>query len=194
MHQRGEPSTRGLASQKARLLHLSAETVRSIPPAHYLVMNLEEQIVTQVAIPTARITAQGRFPASAFRALVVLLKSPHGASYTELLAGLHCPASLLERLLVADQLADVEAFQEGMRHWQAYLARAERERAHDPRAIERELKALRWAVRGKRGLAGMAQRHGFNWRVRAVSRQGYQLLRTAPASPSPEEMEPITHL
>jgi hypothetical protein len=175
-----------------RLIHLSSETVWLVPPAHFLVMNLEEQIVTLVMMATGQIKAQGRFPASAFRALVVLLKSPGGATYAELLAGLHCPATLLSRLLVADRLTEIEDFQEGIRRWQAYLAKAETRRSHDPGAVERELKALRWAVRGKRGLVTIARQRGFDWRVRAVSRQGYQLLRTAPAQPE-EEMEQIAH-
>ncbi len=168
------------ASPYARLIHLSPQMVRPIPPGHHLVINLEEQIVTQVAIKTAHITAQGRFPQSAFRALVILLKSPHVASYAELLAGLHCPAPLLGRLLVADRPAGIEDFQEDIRRWQAYLAAASARRSQDPAACERELKAVRWAVCGKRGLVTIARQRGFDWRVRAVARRGYQLLRTAP--------------
>jgi hypothetical protein len=186
MHNRGGPSQRRPASPNLRLVHLSAEMVRVIPPGHHLVINLEERIVTQVAISTAHITAQGRFPPSAFRALVILLKSPHIASYADLLAGLQCEASLLGRLLVAERLIQVEAFHEHIRRWQAYLAQAEAERSQKPGAVERELKALRWAVRGPRGLGPIAQRQGFPWRVRAVSRQGYQLLRTALSPPAGE--------
>jgi len=170
-----------MADQK--LIHLTSDDLRIIPPGQRLVVNLEEHIVTLFWPATEKILAQGHFPPSAFRTLVVLLKSPRGASYAELLAGLHCAEEVLKQLLAARTSDDVPEFQQLASHWQEHLAEATSKLDQDPEALERELKPVRWAVKEKRGIQAIARKNGFGWRVRGLSRKGYVLLR-APTSTS----------
>jgi hypothetical protein len=163
-----------------KLIHFTSDDLRIIPPGQRLVLNLEEHIVTLFWPATEMILAQGRFPPSAFRSLVVLLKSPRGASYAELLAGLHCTEEVLKHLLASRTTDDVPEFQQLSSHWQEHLAAATSQLNHDPEALERELKPVRWAVKEKRGIQAIARANGFGWRVRGLSRKGYVLLR-APA-------------
>src|ERR1700730_9814379 len=78
-----------MTDQYQKLIHLTSDDLRIIPPGQRLVVNLEEHIVTLSWPATEKRLAQSHVPPSAFRTLVVLLKSPRGASYAELLAGLH---------------------------------------------------------------------------------------------------------
>ena len=170
-----------MADQK--LIHLNPDEIRIIPPGQRLVLNLEEHIVTLFWPATEKILAQGRFPPSAFRSLIVLLKSPRGASYAELLAGLHCSEEVLKQLLAARTIDDVPEFQALASHWQGHLVAATSKLDQDPEALERELKPVRWAVKEKRGIQAIARENGFGWRVRGLSRKGYVLLR-APTTPT----------
>lgn len=169
-----------MADQK--LIHLTSEDLRIIAPGQRLVLNLEEHIVTLFWPATEKILAQGRFPPSAFRTLVVLLKSPRGASYAELLAGLHCAEEVLKHLLAARTTDDVPEFQQLSAHWQEHLKEAASKLGQDPEALERELKPVRWAVKEKRGIQAIARANGFGWRVRGLSRKGYVLLRAPSAA------------
>jgi hypothetical protein len=157
------------------VLHLSSETVRVMAPGRMLVLNLEEQIVTLLAqTPQAHMLAQSRFPRSAFRALLLLLRCPSGATYAQLLASLHCSEEVLHRL-VTTPASDRSAFEALVSHWQTLHWQAAHQ-GEKGAAVQRELKALRWAVKGKRGLEPIAQRAGFGWRVQALPRRGYLLL------------------
>jgi hypothetical protein len=158
------------------LLHLSSETVRVITADQILVLNLREHIVTLLARAQARILAQSRFPPNAFRALILLLTTPDGASYAHLLASLQCSEEVLGHLLTT-QVSDPPVLAALVTHWQAYLAQVTRQR-EDPGALERELRVIRWAVKGKRGIEPIAKQAGFGWRVHALPRHGYLLLRS----------------
>ena len=84
----------------------------------------EEQIVTLLSPGAEAILAQSQFPTSAFRAFIVLLKSPRGASYAELLAGLHCSEEVIKLLLAARTTDDVPEFHALAYHWQEHLVAA----------------------------------------------------------------------
>jgi hypothetical protein len=176
-----------------KLIHLTSDDLRIIPPGQRLVVNVEEHIVTLFWPATEKILAQGHFPPSAFRTLVVLLKSPRGASYAELLAGLHCTEEVLKQLLAARTSDDVPEFQALASHWQDHLVEATSRLEKDPEAWEREVKPVRWAVKEKRGVQAIARKNGFGWRVRGLSRKGYVLLRApAPASEQAEAHVSLT--
>jgi len=170
-----------------KLIHLTTDDLRIIPPGQRLVLNLEEHIVTLFWPETEKILAQGRFPPAAFGSLVVLLKAPRGASYAELLAGLHCSGEILRQILAARTIDDVPEFQQLASHWQDHLAEATSKLDEDPEALERELKPVRWAVKEKRGIQAIARKNGFGWRVRGLSRKGYVLLRAPTTTPAPTE-------
>lgn len=159
-----------------------------MPAEQRLVVNLEEQIVTLFLPASEKILAQSQFPPSAFRALILLFKSPRGASYAELLASLHCPESMIKLILAAHTSDDVPAFQAEVTHWQEHLAEAAAKVEKDPEALERELKPVRWAVKEKRGIQPIARKTGFGWRIRVLPRRGYILLRALP--PIAEKPEP----
>lgn len=159
------------------LVTITSNEVRIIPASQRLVINLAERIVTLIETEFAHILAQGQFPPSSFRALILLLKSPNGASYAEILASLHCSDSMIRRLLAARTSDDVTAFQVEVMRWQDHLAEAAARVAKDPEALERELKPARFAVKEKRGIQPIAREAGFGWRVHVLPRRGYILLR-----------------
>ncbi len=161
--------------QGKQLLHLGAEAIPVIAPGHLLVLHLGEQIVTLLAqAPQARILAQSHFPNSAFRALLLLLRSPHGATYAQLLASLHCSEDVLHQL-VSTPVGHLSTFAALTTRWQEYLSQAAHQQEKGA-GVQRELKAVRWAVKGPRGLEPIAQRAGFGWQVHAFPRLGYLLL------------------
>jgi hypothetical protein len=174
-------------STQERLVSLSATEVRILSAGQRLVVNLDEHIVTLLLPATGDVLAQGQFPPSAFRALILLFKSSRGASYAELLASLHCPESMIKRILAAPTPDDVAEFQAVVTHWQEHLAEAATKIERDPEALERELKPARWAVKEKRGIQPIARKTGFGWRIRALPRRGYILLRALPATAEKSE-------
>lgn len=178
---RNPEAIRAMTDQK--LTYLTSDDVRIIPLGQRLVINREEQIVTLLSPGAEAILAQSQFPTSAFRTFIVLLKSPRGASYAELLAGLHCSEEVIKLLLAARTTDDVPEFHALAYHWQEHLVAATARVERDPFALERELKPIRWAVKLKRGVQGIAREKGFGWRVRVMPRKGYVLLR-APTPPA----------
>jgi hypothetical protein len=174
-------------TMQENLVHLTSNEIRIIPAGQRLVINLEEHIVTLVWTESAHILAQSQFPPSSFRALILLLKSPNGASYAEILASLHCSYRIIKQLLAARTSDDVTEFQVEAMHWQEHLAEAAARVARDPEALERELKPARFAVKEKRGIQPIARQKGFGWRVHVLPRRGYILLR--PLSTAPEKSE-----
>src|SRR5260370_1706440 len=76
---------------KENLVHLSHEEVRLLPPGYRLVLNLEDELVTLLEPSAAPVLAQCQFPHYAFRALMLLLKSPRGASYAAIYAACRFP-------------------------------------------------------------------------------------------------------
>jgi hypothetical protein len=173
------------------IVYLTSDDVRIILPGQRLAINAEEQIVTLFSPGADAILAQGQFPPSAFRAFIVLLKSPRGASYAELLAGLNCSEEVIKQLLAARTTDEVSEFHTLAYHWQKHLVAATAEVERDRFALERELKPIRWAVKLQRGVQSIARDKGFGWRVRVMPRKGYVLLR---ASTPPAEARPPAHV
>lgn len=167
-----------------KLVYLSPEDVRLMPAGHCLVINAEEQIVTLLHQETVRVVAQKQFPAYVFRALILLLKSTQGASYAQLFACLRCPEQVIRQLLAAPSAEQVREFQVDVAYWQRYL---EQVALKGPQALNRELKPVRRAVKETRGLQPLLQQNGFDWRVRALYRRGYILLRAPVSVPAKDK-------
>lgn len=166
--------------EKEYLVHLSSEEVRLLLPGHWLVLNLEDEIATLFDPSGARVLAQCQFPHYAFRALILLLKSPRGASFAEIYAACRCPDPVIRQVLAAPDASQSEEFQVHVRLWHQHL---EQVAARGKKASIHELKAVRRAVREKRSVHTLGRAHGFGWRVRAQPRHGYQLLRAPVAHP-----------
>ena len=177
------------------IVYLTSHDTRIIPQGQRLAINAEEQIVTLLAPGADAILAQAQFPPSAFRAFIVLLKSPRGASYAELLAGLNCSEEVIQQLLDARTTDEVSEFHTLAYHWQEHLVAAASRVEQDPFALERELKPVRWAVKLQRGVQTIARDKGFGWRVRAMPKKGYALLRasTSPAEARPQPPARLSH-
>lgn len=176
-----------MADQK--LVHLTHNDSRIIQSGQRLVINLEEQIVTLFWPEAETILAQSQFPPAAFRALILLLKSPPGASYAEILACLHSSGDVVRQLLAARSPDDVAEFQVAAMHWQEHLLEAASRVPKDPEALERELKPVRWAVKERRGIQTISRQKGFGWRVRVLPRKGYILLRPSPPAQLHPELQ-----
>ena len=84
---------------KTKFVSLSSEEAPILPTGHHLILNIDERIVTLLVL--GQISAQSQFSRNAFRLLFLLLNSPYGAGYAELLACLHCSESVFTRLLGA---------------------------------------------------------------------------------------------
>jgi hypothetical protein len=157
-----------------KLVQLSAEAVRLLPVGYRLILNVREDIVTLLSPEAGHIVAQCVFPHNAFRALVILLKSPRGASYAELYAAMRCPETVIRQVLASSSADQSEEFQVYVGLWHQHLEQAA---LKGNLALERELKPIRRAVREKRSVHALGRECGFGWRVRVQTRRGYQLLR-----------------
>jgi hypothetical protein len=157
-----------------KLVHLSAEEVRLLPVGYRLILNISEEIVTLLPPEAGRIVAQCIFPHNAFRALVILLKSPRGASYAELYAAMRCPEAVIRQVLAQASADQSEEFQVYVGLWHQHL---EQVALRGKPALGHELKPIRRAVKEKRSVHTLGRANGFGWRVRAQPRRGYQLLR-----------------
>jgi len=157
-----------------KLVHLSAEEVRLLPVGYRLILNIAEEIVTLLSPEAGRIVAQSVFPHNAFRVLVILLKSPRGASFAELYAAMRCPDTVIRQVLAAATADQSEEFQVFVGLWHQHL---EEVALKGKQALAHELKPVRRAVKEKRSVHTLGRDSGFGWRVRAQSRRGYQLLR-----------------
>jgi hypothetical protein len=160
---------------QAKFVHLSPEEVPALPKNHYLMLNVNERIVTLLG--PEHVCAQCRFPRSAFRILFFLLKAPCGADYAELLACLCCSDTVFYKLLAAtsyERLCEILAPQIG--RWHKHL---ERSSAQGKTLLEKELKIVRRAVKERNGASTILQQNGFALTVRAMYRKGY-LLAPAP--------------
>jgi hypothetical protein len=157
-----------------KLVYLSAEEVRLLPAGYRLTLNIAEEIVILLPPEAGRVVAACVFPHNAFRALIILLKSPRGASYAEIYAAMRCPENVIRQILAAPAADQSEEFQVYVGIWQQHL---EQVALKGNLALERELKPVRRAVREKRSVHTLGRENGFGWRVRIQTRRGYQLLR-----------------
>jgi hypothetical protein len=157
-----------------KLVHLSAEEVRLLPAGYRLILNIAEETVTLLPPEAGRIVAQAVFPHNAFRALVILLKSPRGASFAEIYAAMRCPETVIRQVLAAATADQSEEFQVYVGLWHQHL---EQVALKGKQALGHELKPVRRAVKEKRSVHTLGRDNGFGWRVRAQPRRGYQLLR-----------------
>lgn len=165
-----------------KLIYLTSNETRILPADQLLVLSLEDHIVLLFLPDGGQILALGQFPPAAFRSLILLLKSPHGASYAEFLASLHCPYSIIKQILQSHAADDVPEFQVHVSHWQQHLEKAAEKGAD---ALEKELKQVRWAVKERRGVQPIIRKKGFGWRVKVLPRKGYILLRALVSEQKP---------
>jgi hypothetical protein len=159
-------------------VQFSSADIAALPTGYCLVLHVNERIATLMGPECIR--AQCRFPQSAFRLLFLLLRSPHGANYAELLACLRCSEPLFHRLLTTrshEDLLTILAPQ--IDRWHRHLEQS----AKQGRAVlERELKVVRRALKEAHGLNAFLQNNGFTLKVEVMYRKGY-LLTGVPATP-----------
>jgi len=159
----------------AKFVSFSAEEVPALLPGHCLLLNVEERIVTM--LDAGHICAQGRFSRSAFRLLGLLLRSPGGAEYAELLACLSCSEPVFRKLLETASHEQVLALlAPQVERWSQHLERAACQGAP---ALEKELKIVRRALKERSGASTILQKNGFALTIRTLYRKGYLLTRTS---------------
>ena len=162
---------------RMRYIHLSSKDVPILPAEHSLLLNVEERIVTLLG--QGQVCAQCRFPRSAFRLLVLLLKAPYGADYVELLACLRCSEVVFRKLVLATSYEQIGAILAP----QIACIRQELEqmmlRGKDQ--LEKELKVVRRVAKEPGGVDRLLKKHGFALTVKGLNRKGYLLTREIPA-------------
>jgi hypothetical protein len=164
-----------------KFVSFSAEEVPALSADHYLLLNIEERIVTMLG--PGHICAQTRFTESAFRLFGLLLRAPQGAEYAELLACLSCPETVFRKLLLAgshEQALALLAPQ--VDRWNKHLERVAQQGASD---LERELKMVRRALKERSGANTVLRKNGFALAVRTLYRKGYLLTRSSTTSLHP---------
>jgi hypothetical protein len=158
----------------AKFVSFTAEEVPALAPEHCLLLNVEERIVTM--LNAGHVCAQGRFSRSAFRLLGLLLRSPCGAEYVELLACLSCTEAVFRKMLMAASREQAHALlAPQVERWSQHLERAACQGAP---ALEKELKIVRRALKERSGASTILQKNGFALTIRTLYRKGYLLTRT----------------
>lgn len=157
-----------------KFVQLSQEDVPALPSGYHIMLNVEERIVT--LIYQGRVCAQSRFSRSAFRLLCLLLRSPEGANYAELLACLRCSESTFRSLLAAPSHEQALAtLGSQVERWNKHLQRLARLSRTE---LEKELKMVRRAAKERCGANTILKKNGFTFSVQALYRKGYLLVRT----------------
>jgi len=159
----------------AQFMRLTTRDVPALPVGHWLVLNPSDRIVTLIGPES--ISAQCRFSNSAFRLLFLLLRSPYGANYAELLACLRCSETVFRNVFQATSYEDALAIlAPQINRWNKHL---ERSAQQGNVVLERELKIVRRAAKERHGVNSTLQQHGFALTVKAMYRKGYLLTRTS---------------
>jgi hypothetical protein len=173
--------------QQSIFIYLTPPQTRVLHPGQRLIINPQDLIVTLDSPASGLFLAQCRFPTAAFRALILLLKSQRGASYAELLTVLYASEEVFTQLLQAPTADDAPMFRAEVPRWQEHLDETTIRIDKDPKALERELKPIRRAVKQEGGIQTISRQEGFGWRIRSLPQRegcGYILLRS-PAYPPP---------
>jgi hypothetical protein len=161
-----------LSTPSIRFLSITWRESPLLPFNHTLVLNTEERIIT--LIHAGQVAAQCRCSQNAFRLFFLLLHSPLGADYVELLACLHCPESVFRKLLAASPSGQMfTLLAPYTERWQKTLERIARA---DPSALEKELKIVRRAAKERHGANTLLKKHDFPLRVNPLYRKGYVLV------------------
>ncbi len=161
-----------------KFVSFSVEEVPALSADHRLLLNIEERIVTLLG--PGHICAQTRFTESAFRLFSLLLRTPEGAEYAELLACLSCPDTVFRKLLLASSHEQALALlAPQVDRWNKRLEQVARQGSS---SLERELKMVRRALKERSGAHTVLQKNGFALAVRTLYRKGYLLTRSPTAS------------
>jgi hypothetical protein len=159
-----------------KFVRLSCEDLPLLPVGYYLTLNMDEHIVTLLG--PGHVYAQGRFSRSAFRIFCLLLKSPNGAEYAELLACLRCSEAFFRKLLASTSHEQMlELLAPHVERWNNHLEQSSRQ---GKSALEKELKMVRRAAKERHGANTLLKKNGFALTIRPLYRRGYLLDRDSP--------------
>jgi hypothetical protein len=164
---------------KIPYIHLSSREVPILPAEHVLLLNIETCIVTM--LKQGQVCAQCRFPRSAFRLLILLLKASYGADYAVLLACLCCPEKIFHKLVLASSYEQIETILASQ--IMGIRRRLEQVELKGEGQIEKELKVVRRVVKERGGVNMLLQKHGFPLTVKNLHRKGYLLMREPTMAP-----------